>query len=140
MIARNIQLPEIKLNAPKGKALSTSNTPANTFLNSLSRVLSQRNWTIEWMYTVQKTLGFSRSSLFLGIALLDKLIARGLPLSDANAELIVGALVLIITKFNEIYPVSVRKLNAVSSQMYTREKYVEVEAALLETVGYDIAP
>ena len=87
--------------------------------------MSQRNAVIDWIYRAQKTLEFSRSSLFLGIALLDKLLIYGFSLNDSNCELIGGTLTLLITKFNEVYPVTVRKLQALSNQTICLEKYVK---------------
>jgi len=51
---------------------------------ALNRFLPQRNAVIDWIYRAQKILGFSRSTLFLAIALLDKLISFDLPPTDSN--------------------------------------------------------
>ena len=47
--------------------------------------LASRNLTLEWLFNAQKVLRFSRSTLYLAIGLLDKLITRGITLSDSNA-------------------------------------------------------
>ena len=52
--------------------------------NDVNRFLPQRNAVIDWIYRAQKILGFSRSTLFLAIALLDKLISFDLPPTDSN--------------------------------------------------------
>jgi hypothetical protein len=66
-------------------------------------------------------LGFSKSTLFLGIALLDKLLTLKMPLSDDSCELVGATILLIVTKFNEVYPVTVRKLNALSGRDLSTE-------------------
>jgi hypothetical protein len=125
MIARNLNLPEIKFIPFKGKASQTPSAHQKTLPQQITDSLPQRNLTIDWLYRAQNSLQFSRSSLFLGIALLDKLLTQGLPLSDQNCELTAGTILLIVTKFNEVYPVTVRKLNALSVDVYTTERYVE---------------
>ena len=63
-----------------------------------------------------------------------------MPLNDENWELIVGSILLIATKFNEVYPVTIRKLNALSHIYYHPEKYIETEANLLTIVKFDLSP
>lgn len=119
MIAQNLNIPDIRFVPFKNKNSPNHNNHKKSFLTPLTRVLPQRNATIDWLFRAQKTLGFSRSSLFLGIALLDKLLCYGIALADSNFELIAGTLTLVVTKFNEVYPVTVRKLNALSNQHYS---------------------
>lgn len=51
-----------------------------------------------------------------------------------------GSILLIATKFNEVYPVSIRKLNNMSRIYYHPEKYIETEANLLTIVKFDLSP
>lgn len=85
MIAQNLNIPDIKFmpfkNKPKGSTINNK----NSVVAPLVKALTQRNATIAWLYHAQRVLKFSRSSLFLGIALLDKLLARGMSLTDSNA-------------------------------------------------------
>ena len=60
----------------------------------------------------------------MGIAVLDKLLVKGMALTEANCELIGGTLTLLITKFNEVVPVTVRKLQALSTESIEFSKYV----------------
>jgi len=54
---------------------------------------------------------------------------------------LVGAtILLIVTKFNEVYPVTVRKLNALSNRDEPMERYVEFEGKMLEIVSFDLSP
>lgn len=131
---------EIKFMTFKSK-LSTSNYSCKPSpVDPLMKVLVQRNAVIDWIYRAQRTLSFSRSSLFLGIALLDKLLINGMPLNDSNYELIGGTLTLLITKFNEVYPVTVRTLQALSSESISMDDYIETEESFLETLGFDLSP
>ena len=140
MIAKNLNIPDIKFITFKNKNSSKNNQSQNKVPQSLLNALAQRNLTIQWLYRAQRTLQFSKSTLYLGIALLDKLLSKGMALTDSNSELVGGTLALIVTKFNEVYPVTVKKLNALSNQLFSLDKYVETEASILNTVDFDISP
>lgn len=82
MIARNLNIPEIKFMPFKGKGSKPTQTPRKTIPAALTDSLVQRNTTIDWMFRAHLTLNFSKSTLYLGIALLDKLLACKMGLSD----------------------------------------------------------
>lgn len=140
MIAQNLNIPDIRFIPFKNKTSPNQPHLKKSVLTPLTRVLPQRNAVIDWLFRAQKTLAFSRSTLFLAIALLDKLLAYGLGLTDSNFELVAGTLTLVMTKFNEVYPVTVRKLNALSNQHYSLEQYVETESNILAIVSFDLSP
>lgn len=100
MIARNLSIPEIKFIPFKNKPQAKVQTVKKSLPAQIVNALADRNSTIDWMYRCQHTLNFSRSTLFLGIALLDKLLTSGMPLNDENCELVGGTILLIVTKFN----------------------------------------
>lgn len=58
--------------------------------------------------------------------MLDKLLLKGLSLTEVNFELVSGSILLISTKFNEVYPITVRKLNLLSQEEYSLKQFVEV--------------
>jgi hypothetical protein len=140
MIARNLNIPEIKFIPFKGKNSQPQQAAKKTLPRQISDALPLRNAAIDWLYRAQGTLHFSRSTLFLGIALLDKLLTQGMPLTEQNSELVAGTILLIATKFNEVYPVTVRKLNSLSVDVYVTERYVETEGSMLQMVGFDLSP
>jgi len=84
-------------------------------ITPLTNALYERNKVIEILYRGQVNLRFSRSSLYLAIGILDKLILKGFTFDKDNFELVSGSLLLICTKFNEVYPVTVKKLNKLMS-------------------------
>ena len=100
MIAQNLNMPNLKHTTFKPKMTQVSSPSKASVLAPLTSVLTQRNLVIDWLYKAQKTTGFSRSSLFLGIALVDKLLVNGLVLNDSNWELLAGSVTLVVTKFN----------------------------------------
>lgn len=71
-----------------------------------------RNTAIEWMYRAQAITQFDQVTLLMAISLLDKLLLQGFSLNKHNLELVSATLTLICTKFNEIYPISIRRLNS----------------------------
>ena len=116
MIARSLNIPDIKFIPFKGKSPKPMQTARKSLPSSIAASLPQRNATIDWLFRAQSTLNFSRSTLFLGIALLDKLLTLRMPLEDESCELMGATILLIVTKFNEVYPVTVRRLNALSNR------------------------
>lgn len=70
--------------------------------------------------------------------MLDKLLLKGLSLTEVNFELVAGSILLISTKFNEVYPITVRKLNLLSKDEYSLKQFVEVEAAILQNIEFTI--
>jgi hypothetical protein len=84
MSSISTQISEIKFITLKTKPVCLQQPPKNTPLAALTNSLSQRNAVIDWLYRAQKACSFSRSSLFLGIALLDKLLIKGMPLNDSH--------------------------------------------------------
>lgn len=61
---------------------------------------SYRTLSVDWLYRAQRNLQFSRSTLFIALGLLDKLILQGLVLTQDNYELVAGSILLASTKFN----------------------------------------
>jgi len=51
-----------------------------------------------------------------------------------------GTILLLVTKFNEVYPVSIRKLNALSATDNSTEQFIEAEGKILETINFDLSP
>jgi len=82
MLARNINIPEIKFMPFKGKGSKATKAPKRILPAPLTTYLPQRNTIIDWLYRAQSTLNFSKSTLFLGISLLDKLLTLKMPLID----------------------------------------------------------
>lgn len=81
MLARNLNIPEIKFMPFKGKGSKPTQVPKKTIPAALTAYLPERNTTIDWLYRAQSILNFSKSTLYLGIALLDKLLTLKMPLN-----------------------------------------------------------
>jgi hypothetical protein len=97
-----------------------------------------RTTCVEWLYRAQRNLQFSRSTLFIALGLLDKLLLQGLALTHDNYELVAGSILLASTKFNEVYPVTIRKLNVLSEEEHSLQQFVEAEAAILQNIEFTV--
>ena len=85
-------------------------------------------------------LSFNRSTLYLSISILDRLILADFEVEDYSTNLLAGTILLICSKFNEIYPVQIKtiilKLSANSG--LKRNEFVAMEGVLLEKLKYNI--
>lgn len=97
-----------------------------------------RTTAVEWLYRAQRNLQFSRSTLFIALGLLDKLLLQGLVLTQDNFELVAGSILLASTKFNEVYPVTIRKLNILSEEEHSLQQFVDAEAAILQNIEFTV--
>jgi hypothetical protein len=120
----------------QSQKLPLPSNPHLAAITPLTLCLLQRNRIIDLLYRGQKSFQFSRSTLHLAVGVLDKLICLGCPLSNSNPELLAGSLLLLATKFNEIYPVSLKKLNLLMKESFSREKYTEMESAILHRLDF----
>lgn len=124
MIAQSPNLSYTHSTSLKNK-LNHDYYPQNSLPSSLTSGLPQRNTVIDWLYRSQLLLHYSRSTLFMAISLLDKLLIRDWPLNDCSLDLLGATLLLLSTKFNEVYPVSFRKLNALTQQPQPLSHFIE---------------
>lgn len=95
---------------------------------------------VSWLYRAQLLLGFTKSTLFLAISLLDRLILKNFDIEDETHELVAGSILLIASKFNEVYPLSSRKINSilVFDIDHDLEDYAEMEGLILAKLDYDL--
>lgn len=123
----------------KGKQVPTDTQALHMrVISPLTKMLNERNRTIESLYRGQKNLHFCRSSLHLAIGVLDKLILRGFTFEEEECELVAGSLLLLCTKFNEVYPVTVRKINLLMNEEHALDQFVDMEANILSTLDFNL--
>jgi hypothetical protein len=122
---------------PKAKVSSLS-SHIKQLPAQLPASAAARAQCVHWLYRAQANLHFSRSTLFLAFSLLDQLLLRSLALSQDTCELVAGALLLLCTKFNEVYPVTVRKLNLLAEDEFSLQQYAEAEAAMLMALDFTL--
>ena len=82
---------------------------------------------------------FKKDTLFLALAMMDRVIVEGYDLNEGNYELTSACLVLLTTKYNEVYPVTIDQLNLLmADKYYLRDDYLEIEGDLLEVLQFQI--
>lgn len=93
-----------------------------------------------WLYRAQRALKTNRSTLFLAISLLDRLIIRNFRIREDSFEFICGILMIISAKFNEIYPPSLRKVRSLVKDGldHSSEEFINLEATILGQLDYNI--
>ena len=121
---RNSLIENIREIPARSKHSLPKTCPMSVPLSKPVSTCSYRTSSVEWLYRAQKNLQFSRSTLFIALGLLDKLLFQGLTLNQDNYELVTGSILLASTKFNEVYPVTVRKLNILSEEEHSLQQFV----------------
>lgn len=81
---------------------------------------------------------FRKDTLFLAIKIMDLVIkSQSVNLfNDQEVELTSACLILISTKFNEVYPVSLEQLNLILDRHYNKEDFLLREAEILKTINF----
>lgn len=86
---------------------------------------------LDWLNTVDKDLYIARSTLSLAFELLDRFILSSFSLEESTFEVVAGTVLLLSTKFNEIYAISADELSSYSITPHTLEEYEEIESQIL---------
>lgn len=81
---------------------------------------------------------FNKDTLFLAIHILDQLIEMNFEGLYEDFEIIGGVLVLLTTKYNEVYPVSIDQICMVMERFYSRSSFFDVEARILMSINFEM--
>lgn len=89
-----------------------------------------RELSIQWVVTACLKYKFKKDTLFLAIEMMDKVIVdqrESVKLCSENYEIVSACLVLLATKYNEVYPVTIDQLNILmADKFYIRDDFLEV--------------
>ncbi len=80
---------------------------------------------------------FNKDTLFLAIKILDQLIEASFSLLE-DFEIIGGVLVLLTTKYNEVYPITIDQISMITQKYYSRSTFFNVEAQILTCINFEI--
>jgi len=107
-------------------------------LTLFKRSKKMRETSIQMMLRLSSKYNFKRDTLFLAIHILDLLIESRFkdPLEDP--EMLGGVLILLTTKYNEVYPVVIDQVNLSVTKYYPREAFYELEGSILEAINFEI--
>lgn len=102
----------------------------------LKRNQSFRNNCIRFMNLLCGKYNFNKDTLFLAIHILDQLIESNFEGLYEDFEIIGGVLVLLTTKYNEVYPVSIDQICMVMERCYSRSTFFDMEAKILMSINF----
>lgn len=97
-----------------------------------------RDSCIRFMNGLCAKYNFNKDTLFLAIQILDQLIESNFEGLCGDFELIGGVLVLLTTKYNEVYPVTIDQICMVTERYYPRSKFFDIEAKILTSINFEM--
>lgn len=104
--------------------------------DNMKKYMKMRETSIEMMLLLRSKYSFKDDTLFIAVHILDELISMRFedPLEDA--ELIGGVLILLSTKYNEVYPVVIDQINLSITKYYGRDAFYLIEGLILEAINF----
>lgn len=79
-----------------------------------------------------------KSTIYLAISYLHRLIKFGFNLNEENYEKVGAALILLSAKMNEIYPPKMSSLLSKCSRTITKQQLNEIEGQILEIFEFNM--
>lgn len=113
------------------------------FHNSTSSIqsLSESYWrsATKWIMRLRKKINVSKSTLYLAVSYLWKLIRLGCALNEDNYEKISATLVLLSSKMNQIYPPKMSSLINRCTHRFSKEEMAQSESFVLSYFNFDMS-
>ena len=97
-----------------------------------------REASIEMMLKLRSKYSFKDDTFFIGVHILDLLISMQFEDPFEDSELIGGVLILLATKYNEVYPVVIDQINLSITKYYDRDAFYVLEELILEAIDFEI--
>ena len=97
-----------------------------------------RSILVDWLVDVHVKFRLRSQTLFLTVNLLDNFLEKNV-VSRQHLQLVGVTCLMIICKYEEIYPPNLKDYVAVCDNAYTREQILEIEGQILLTVDFDVA-
>lgn len=119
--------------------LSTNHSPAHVSNNAFIDA-TMRSMCISWMVEVAAEFELSQNTLHLSVASLDRFLSKTRAVPRSQLQLIAVACLLIAAKHEEEMHPSVADLAAMAAHSFTPEDLVRMEALLLTTLKFCLAP
>ena len=92
---------------------------------------------MDWLVDVSMKFKLKPTTLLSSANLIDRYLARR-SIKRQNLQLLGIACLMIISKFEEIYPPLVEKYVTVCANAYTRQEILNMEAEILDTIGFGL--
>ena len=98
---------------------------------------SMRAILVDWMVEVHLKFKLLSETLFLTVNIIDRYLSlKGI--SRQRLQLVGVAAMLISTKYEEIYPPTVKDFVYITDEAYTKEEVLEMESDILQTLDFDL--
>jgi hypothetical protein len=110
----------------------------NNYMQSQDDINSKmRAILIDWLVDVNLKFKLLPQTLFLTINLIDRFLSQTV-VKRSDLQLVGIACLMIVGKFEEIYPPLLKDYVSVCDNAYTKEKILEMEAMILLKVNFDL--
>ena len=97
-----------------------------------------RSILVDWLVDVSVKFKFNEITLFSAICLLDKFLQTK-QVQRNRLQLLGITCLMIVSKFEEIYPPSIKEFVKVCDKAYSQDEFLDSEADILQTLQFDIA-
>lgn len=97
-----------------------------------------RSILVDWLVDVNLKFNLRPATLFLTVNLVDRFLARE-SINRHQVQLAGVAALMIVAKFEEIYPPLLKEYVGVCDNAYTREQILDMESRILLAVDFDLA-
>ena len=93
---------------------------------------------IDWLIDVNLKFKLIPATLFLTVNLIDRFLSKE-PIERSKIQLVGISCLMIVGKFEEIYPPMLKDYISVCDNAYSREQIMEMESRILLTLNFDLA-
>jgi len=107
------------------------------FLETDAIDLNMRSILVDWIIQVQHHLKLCQETLYLAVGILDKVLYKR-EVSPDQLQLVGVASLLIASKLEEYYPISVKKLVHLTENSYSRVNVLQMEKTLLHVMNFQV--
>lgn len=93
---------------------------------------------IDWLIDVHLKFKLLSETLYLTVNIIDRYLSQKLTIHRSRLQLIGVSALLISTKYEEIYPPTVKDLVYITDNAYTKNEILTMESEILVTLDFDI--
>jgi cyclin B len=93
---------------------------------------------VDWLIDVHLKFKLLNETLFLTVNILDRYLSIATNLSRSKLQLVGVASMLISTKYEEIYPPTVKDYVYITDNAYSKEEILKMESHILITLDFNI--
>lgn len=104
----------------------------------IKRHSKMRESSIDFMLKACAKYQFKKDTFFLAIKIMDMLIKESFEPFFDDFQLIAASLVLLATKYNEVFPVTIDQINLITEKYYPRQSIQKTEGLILEFLNFEI--